>query len=346
LRLISITLIDVPPFGDLVVPFAESDRSPRQATVVLGGGGVGKTTLMSAIASTRPGHAVSLSSGSPGAQPQAICEWTMGVDDPGRPHPLLVASPTARVLGDEKAEGLRRREQALFDKLAREGGFAFLAIPSTRWFARQAIHLSAPARTIGRYDVVRATMVEDATRADLARETKQALAYAAISEALGERRPGALDHALLGRGMHSAVNTLVHLAGYAYEGVDPASFEPVFRSETGEPLTFDALPTRARHLTALAALPVRMLWGAYPGSDPLSAEGVVAVDEVELHQELGTHGQLVATLRSALPGVQWILTASSSLVTSSLPEGEVVALRRMPKDPQVEVFTGPQARLH
>jgi hypothetical protein len=345
-RLASVTLVNTSPFETLTVPFLDDDEKPRSATVLLGGGGVGKTTFVASLATTRPGNAAVLGNRPPETTAHATCEWILGADDPERPHPLVVATPTARVFEDDQAEAFRRREQALFDKVAREGGFAFLSIPSTRWFSRQPIAFSAPARTIGRYDVRSAVAVEDASRSDLARETKQALAYAAIADALGKRRERSLDFSLLGEAMQDAVNTTVALSGFSYEGLDPASFEPTFASETGQLFSFDALPTRARHLVALAALPVRTLWGAYPGQDPRASEGVVVVDEVELHQDLTVHGRLVRTLRAALPRVQWVLTATSPLVTSELAEREVFALRRMPNERSVELFAGAEARLH
>jgi hypothetical protein len=345
-RLTSLTLENLPPFDSITVPLSDDEGKPRPVTTIVGGGGTGKTTLVSALAATRPGHAVVLPSRGTEGPPRAIARWALGADDPERPHPLIVATPTARVLDDDQAEAFRRREQALFDKVAREGGFAFLAIPSTRWFSRQPISMSAPGRTIARYDVRGTSSLDDASRADLGRETKQALAYAAIADALGSRRESALDFSLLGEAMLRAVGALLALTGYRYDGLDPASFEPAFRGEAGEPLTFDALPARVRHLVALAALPVRTLWAAYPGQDPRGSEGVVVVDEVELHQDLSVHGHLVPALQAAMPGVQWILTATSPLVTSSLGEREVFALRRLPTAHNVELFAGAQARLH
>jgi hypothetical protein len=344
-RLASATLVHLPPFDEITVPFSDED-GPLPFTVLLGGGGVGKTTFLTAVASTRPGHCTALTSRASDEPPHALCEWLLGRDDPERPHTLAVATPTARVYPDDQTELLRRREQALFEKVAREGGFAFLAIPSTRWFSRQPIALSAPARTIARYDVRAPVVTEDASRSDLARETKQALAYAAIADALGERRPVPIDLSLLGEAMLHAVNTLIGLAGFRYDGLDPVSFEPTFSSDGSHMMTFDALPTRARHLVALAALPIRTLWAAYPGQDPRESEGVVMVDEVELHQDLSVHGQLIETLHRAIPGVQWICTATSPLVTAGLGEREVFVLRRMPDQKRVELFSGADSRLH
>jgi len=259
--------VSLPPFGDVTFPFAEDDGTPRALTVLFGGGGVGKTTALAALASTRPGYAVALAPGgeTPGF---AVSEWALGTDDPNRPHSLRIATPTAKVDADEHAELLRRREQAHFDRIAKDGGFVFLSIPSTRWFSRQPIGLSAPARTIARYDVRAPSPVDDASRTDLARETKQALAYAAITAALArDRSKGSFLR--LGDAMAKIVDSVIELAGYTYSGIDPASFEPTFKGEDGQLLTFDGLPTRVRHLVAFGALTVRALWAAYPEGDPL-----------------------------------------------------------------------------
>jgi len=218
----------------------------------------------------------------------------------------------------------------LFDRVATEGGFAFLSIAATRWFSRQPIAISAPSRGVARYDVKQSAGFDDATRSDLSRETKQALAYAEIATALAERRASDGDVRLdtLGPAMLRVVDRLVSLGGFAYLGLDAVSWEPMFRSADGQRLPFDALPTRARHLVAFGALSVRTLWAAYPDRDPRLAEGVVLIDEVDLHQDAAVALKLPATLRAALPSVQWILTTSSTQLALACDASEVIALRR------------------
>ncbi|MBK7580432.1 MAG: hypothetical protein IPI67_09530 [Myxococcales bacterium] len=358
MQLASVRLIGVGPFEDLLVPFADDDGRPRRVTVVFGGGGVGKTTLLSAIAATRPGHAVALSAAVLGAAPpglhrarstppQAICEYFLGQDDSERPHTLPVGSPGARLGESDEEETFRRREQALFDKRAAAGGFAFLSLPAHRFFSRQPLAFSAPGRTVARYDVRGQTTLDEATRADMTRETKQALAYAGIGAALSQKgndRGRRLD--LLGSAMHSAVDHLVALAGFEYAGLDPATFEPLFVDAEGRERFFDALPTRARHLVAFAALGTRLLFAAHPGADPRTAEGIVAIDEVDLYQDAAAAAGLVGALTRALPGVQWLLTTSSPVVVASVDARDVVALRRATTDDRVELYVGDEARTH
>ena len=352
MKLLRAVLVGVGPFEELVLPFADDNGEARPITIVHGGGGTGKSSVLSAIASTRPGHAVVQPARTEAREqapvPFAACDWALGQDEPARPHPLSVASPNARLSPSDEIEGLRRREQQLFDRLANEGGYAFLPLSATRWFSRQPIAFSAPARTVARYDVRASASLDDATRADLARETKQALAYAAIASALSapsdlaERR---FD--LLGSAMQSAVDMLVNLSGFSYQGLDPLSFEPIFAAPgQARAVTFDALPTRARHLVAFAALGVRTLWAAYPDQDPRESEGVIAIDEVDLHQDAQAQQRLLPALRAALPEAQWILTTASPIMAGAADARAVLALRQLPEGDGVRVFAGEQARTH
>ena len=133
--------------------------------------------------------------------------------------------------------------------------------------------------------------------------------------------------------MTKTVDALVGLAGFSYAGLDAGALEPLFRSQDGQVAPFDALPTSARHLVAFGALTIRALWGAYPMRDPLEAEGVVL-------------GSLLDCLRNALPRVQWIVTTTSPVVAASASEREVFALRRLPRAPEVQLFSGAEARVH
>ncbi len=353
MHLLGLRIAGLMPFRDIVLPFVDDSGEPRMLTVLYGASGVGKTTVIHAIGSTRPGYAIAqpkaASMAPPGAQelPWANADWRLGDDDPERPHALRISSPGATLFQDPETELLRRREQALFDKIAKDRGFVFLAFASTRWFSRQPLVLSSPSRGVARYDVRTPHSLDDATRSDLSRETKQALAYAEIGSAL-QRASGSRVAApkleILGAAMRTAVNGVVSLTGHVYHGLDPMTFEPLFSSPSGQRLAFDSLPNQARHLVAFAALPTRALWAAYPGSDPRVSEGVVCIDDVDLHQDRGAQARLLPALRAALPGVQWILTTSSSEVAGSADTRDVLALRW--DDDEVALYAGVEARVH
>jgi len=355
MRLVSVRLRSVGVFEDITVRLADGgDRgrddaqeddaheivAPRPVTVLFGADGIGKTTLLTALSVTRPGHALPPSpyprapvpaSADPVAPPSAVTEWLLGDDDPERPHPLVVASPSA-VLDGETTEsaGARRREQALFDRRAQtEGGFVFVGFSGARWFSRAANMLSAPERSVLRYDVRHAASFDDPTRADLTRETKQVLAYAGIARALGGQRAEYIHLERFDVALRDVVDVMLAPFGFTYAGVSPLSLEPEAKSSDGRIVGFDALPRAARHLVAFGALSLRALFAAYPhAEDPRAGEGVVAIDDVEAQQDPAMLRGLVPLLRRALPNVQWILTTSSSQLAMACAPGEVVALRR------------------
>lgn len=349
MHLARVRLVGLGPFDDLSLSFAEEGSPPRPLSVIFGGGGVGKTTLLGAIASTRPGYAVVQHRSRTTRQGHAVAHWHMGQDEPGRLHPLRVLSPNAQLDEPEDTALLHRREQAAVDKRAAEGGFVLVHFPSVRWFSRTPVLLTAPERTIARYDVRASPNTDDATRGDLARETKQALSFASIASALCLRDPAHPQRARLlelDRVMRQVVTALTGLTGFPFLGADPLTFEPLFRSPSGEAVLFDELPTGTRNLAAFGALTLRAVHAAYPEAPPHQAEAVVLIDDVGLHQETPVARQIAPALRQALPRVQWILTTSSATVASSCETGELLALRRTPPSQRVEIYEGSEAVVH
>jgi hypothetical protein len=358
MQLLRVLLHDVGPFDDAVLrltaegpadlaevePGAEREASappgpPRPVTVLFGADGTGKTSLLSALALTRPGHALPPLPGSlrearvaGEAPPHVATEWLLGEDDPERPHPLVVASPSA-ILRGETAEqaSIRRREQALFDRRAQtDGGHVFISFSGARWFSRVPNMLSVPERSILRYDVRQPNATfDDPTRADLTRDTKQVLAYATVASAVAAGR-AEFDHlARFDAALREVVDVVLEPFDLTHAGVSPTSLEPQFRSGRGGIVSFDAIPRAARHLVAFVALPLRALFAAYPGSEsPREREGVVTVDDVESQQDPAVLRALVPLLRRALPNVQWLLTTASTQLALACESGDVVALRR------------------
>ncbi len=355
MKLASVRLHRVGPFDDVTLRFTErkdddEDDAPaatRPLTVVFGGDGTGKTTLLSAIALTRPGYALPpLPQGREREEPAWVaCDWALGDDDPERPHPLRVTSPTA-VLDGEPPEvaAIRRREQGLFDRRAQsEGGFVFVAFSGARWFSRAANALSVPERSILRYDVRAPATFDDPTRADLTRETKQVLAYAAIAHALGGSRADYMHLARFDAAVREVVDAMLVPFGFSYAGAgtSPLSLEPEVRDASGRVVPFDALPRPAKHLAAIGALSLRALFAAYPNADdPREREGVVAIDDLESQQDPAMLRAIVPLLRRALPNVQWILTTSSTQLAMSCAASEVLALRKSSAGGSVEIGEG------
>jgi uncharacterized protein (TIGR02646 family) len=73
-------------------------------------------------------------------------------------------------------------------------------------------------------------------------------------------------------------------------------------------------------------------------SNPLDAEGIVLIDELEAHLHPTWQMQIVNALRRALPFVQFISTTHQPLCLRGLSEGEVVVMRR-DENHQIEVIT-------
>ncbi len=333
--------------GDLALSMSGDGATPRNLTLIYGGPGSGKTTLLTAVAATRPGHTVALGTRTGDAPFSARCEWWLGLDNPDREHPLVLQSPTPSKSTDSApnmAERQAARQDALLcDRLAKEGGFVFLSFSASRWFSKGPVVVASPPRFGSRYDT-RADLGEDATRSDLGRDVKQALAHAAIVRALPHDE-GERDH-LLGVATRTVVAALIEPFGLRYLELDKRSLEPRFEETNGRRLGFDALPTAAKHAIAFGALTLRALWLAYPGMDPRRAQGVVAIDQIELHQDVAATEYLIATLTQHLPDVQWLLTTRASELLATRNPDETYALHRIDENGLVGLSAGDAARVH
>lgn len=340
-----VRLVNVSPFDDLTLSFEDESGVPRRMIVLFGGEGVGKTSVLAAIASTRPGHAVAQMrprGEEGGPTPFVVADWLLGSDDAARLHPLRMVSPNGKLDETEEAGVLRRREQAHFERRAAEGGFVLVSFSGARWFSRTAVVLTAPERSILRYDIRSPATFDDATRTDLTRETKQVLSYIALAAALA---PGSRFEAI-DRALREVLAALLDGCGVTYLGVDPARLEPIFSVGGGRRAELDDLGRSERHLVAFGALTLRALAAAYPGVEPREVDGVVLLDDIEAHQPVHRQRTLPARLRRALPRVQWIVTTSSPAVALGCDLSDVVALRREPSSGRVELHEGLDAVIH
>lgn len=108
---------------------------------------------------------------------------------------------------------------------------------------------------------------------------------------------------------------------------DPLQF--TVRKEGGETLNLDQLSAGEKGLLALAADIARRLAIAYPDSpDPLAEEGVVLVDEIELHLHPRWQRSVIGSLRRTFPRCQFIVTTHSPQVLSEVPTEAVVVIDR------------------
>jgi hypothetical protein len=344
-------VVGLGPFDQLDIDFCDRPGEPRPLTVIHGDGGTGKTTLLSAIAATRPGNHVVQTSvwRQPTSKPHAICDWRLGVEDPERPHPLVVSTPGFSAEADDQAEQLRRRELVHFDRVANErGGFAFVGLPGTRRYPRASLVIGDPARTVLRPDLRGAPGFQDPNAVELTRPLKLIIAYAGIAAALAgdSRGESGADPRCLAVAMREALDELLGLVGHHYRGLSPRTFEPRFETPGGEVLPFDALSIQARQLVCLATIPTHQLWIANQGEDPRHCQGVIAIDDLELNLSDGTQLELIASLRRILPKAQWIVATSSPVLAHSAALGATVTLRREPGSGRVEAYEGELSLTH
>jgi predicted ATP-binding protein involved in virulence len=97
----------------------------------------------------------------------------------------------------------------------------------------------------------------------------------------------------------------------------------------GATLEVDQLSGGEKSLLAMAGDLARRLALANPSlGDPLSAEAVVLIDEIELHLHPGWQRMVVERLQQTFPHCQFILTTHSPQVLSQVPAESVILLER------------------
>ena len=346
-----VLVVGLGPFERVEVDFCERPGEPRPLTVIHGDGGTGKSTLLSAISSTRPGNHVVQTTlwRRPGTTPHTVCDWRLSGEDPERPHALKVSTPGISVEADDAGEQLRRRETVHFDRLLNErGGFAFVGLPGNRRYPRASLILGEPSRTVLRPDLRGAPGFQDQSGVELTRAVKLILAYAGLSSAMAghSRGESGADPRSLGVALQEGLSELLGLIGHEYRGLSPRSFEPRFETPVGEILPFDALSSQARELIGLATIAIHQVWVANHGADPRGCEGVVLVDDLELHLSDAVQLEILDSLRRMLPKVQWIIGTASATLAHTASLGSTVTLRRDPDSSRIELFEGELSLTH
>lgn len=158
--------------------------------------------------------------------------------------------------------------------------------------------------------------------------------------------PESLDHQLAAA--RNAIEAL--LPGYSNPRVHrPKVYEPVGINrpmltvkKAGHELAFDQLSHGERLLVALAGDIARRLAIANPErDDPLLGEGVVLIDEIDLHLHPAWQAKVIPALRHTFPNVQLVVTTHSLVVLSYLPS---VCVRRLEDFQLVDALTPTQGR--
>lgn len=333
-----------------------ANASRGRACVLHGAGGTGKSLLLGAVCSTRPGHVQRLASGPSVASSGAVvqCHWSLGQEEPNRPHPLVVTSgPTAQL---QALDAGLRREQSMYDRKAGAGGFALVMIPAHRRFGQSPIYLADPARTLQGYEPRAGSSWLDPARADLTRPVKQILSYASFGAAMSRANrqdpqvlgggAGSMAIELLDQALRVALDRLLVEQALCYVGADAGTFEPMFRFSHGGLLLFDQLPQQARHLIAPVVLAMHHFWTSANGADPRAVQGVIVIDDAEQHLSEATQEFVLVRYREILPQAQWLVGTTSWRIAASVRSGEVVALRQQMQTGTVDPYQGHLSLTH
>jgi hypothetical protein len=330
-------------FGSIELSFEEEEGVTRPLTLLFGGPGTGKTTLLTALLHTRPGCVVSASARPGDAMCYSQCLWWLGMDEPDRRGPLTLSTHNAP-LEFATQTPVQRTEMAFVERLSKDGGFVFVAFSAVRWFSRSSVLLTSIAHTVRKHDIRLMDPMDDAGRHDMTREVKQALAFAELQRLVPPLPSQKRDP--FGEAMRQTVEHMCRLYRTEYLGIDPETLEPSFSTGQRPYVTFDELPTCLKHALAFCVVPLRRIWAAYPDLDPRRGQAVVVIDQVELHQDPSTAVALVDALLALFPEVQWIVTTRSSELLAARSPDEVIALRRAEPDELVTVNLGNAARVH
>jgi predicted ATP-binding protein involved in virulence len=126
--------------------------------------------------------------------------------------------------------------------------------------------------------------------------------------------------------VRAAIEKLV--PGFSGLRVQRAPLRMVVQKD-GATLELDQLSDGEKSLLVLAGDLARRLAIANPGlQDPLSAEAVVLVDEIEQHLHPGWQRMVIERLCQTFPNCQFIMTTHSPQVLSQIPAESVVLLDR------------------
>jgi predicted ATP-binding protein involved in virulence len=110
------------------------------------------------------------------------------------------------------------------------------------------------------------------------------------------------------------------LPGYKRPRIRRARGAALVISKGGEDLAFDQLSGGERVLVALAGDIARRLAIANPkADDPLTGNGVVLIDEIDLHLHPEWQAKVIPSLRRTFPNVQLVVTTHSLIVLSYVP---------------------------
>ncbi len=106
------------------------------------------------------------------------------------------------------------------------------------------------------------------------------------------------------------------LPGYSNPRIKRQPTPVLTAKKNGQVLSFNQLSEGERTLAALGCDIARRLSLANPGSNPLDGEGVVLIDEIDLHLHPEWQRNIIPALTHTFPNLQFVVTTHSPIVLS------------------------------
>ncbi|MFZ5785067.1 MAG: AAA family ATPase [Acidobacteriota bacterium] len=117
-----------------------------------------------------------------------------------------------------------------------------------------------------------------------------------------------------------AANPRVRRPRFQQGGSGPKLDHPVIAvTKDGQELAFEQLSEGERTMAAMVGDIARRLAIANPDGDPLAGDGVVLIDEIDLHLHPEWQAKAIPALRRTFPKVQLVVTTHSPIVLAHVP---------------------------
>lgn len=128
--------------------------------------------------------------------------------------------------------------------------------------------------------------------------------------------------------------------GMAFAGIDKTEGTVLFESLDG-PVPLNSLSDGFQNVIAwVGDLLFRVVKTFGDFSDPLSARGLLLIDEVDLHLHPVWQKRLLDLLRTQLPNMQMVLTTHSPITAQQADEDSLFFLKRDPDGAHIHQFSG------
>jgi hypothetical protein len=330
----NLELENVRGFRTASLPFVSPQDEVRPWTLMLGVNGVGKSTLLRAIAlATTGSDAMTDLLGRPhewvrnGADRAVIrAELQAPVSEPFEVEIAIDRDDTIRKVLDRNEESLAWLDGILAD----QGWLPTLGYGVSRRASPEAL------RARSRTGIVQPRASAVATLFSPFEELVSIESWAMdLDYRKGEGALRLIRHALQS----------ILMPGVEFVDIDKDQRELVFSTEDGN-LPFSRLSDGFQSVVAwVGDLLFRLTDTFAIMDDPLETPGLLLLDEIELHLHPRWQRRLIEYLRQLLPNFQFVATTHSPLTAQQVDEGELFAIERVPRGPRIVPFGGEPRKL-